>query len=73
MLILSMMDAATKSAMASDANLSKNQLWMIKRYLTESRYGNQLMVPEQGLDAPAGVDRIVPAKLRLYIITTWHS
>jgi hypothetical protein len=58
--ILSTMDAATTSAMAGEANLSKNQLWTINWYLTQS-CRSRLMVPEQRLDELAGVDRMVPA------------
>ena len=64
--ILSTMDAATTSAMAGDANLSKNQLWTISGYLTQS-CGSRLMVPEQRLDKVAGVDRMVPAKHGRYL------
>ncbi len=64
--ILSTMDAATTSAMAGDANLSKNQLRTINRYLTQS-CGSRLMVPEQRLDELAGVDRMVPAKHGTYL------
>jgi hypothetical protein len=64
--ILSTMDAATTSAMAGDANLSKNQLRTIKQYLTQS-CGSQLMVPAQRLDELAGSDRMVPAKHGTYL------
>jgi hypothetical protein len=63
--ILSIMDAATTSAMAADANLSKSQLRTINRYLTQS-CGSRLMVPERSIDALAGVDRMVPAEHGTY-------
>jgi hypothetical protein len=64
--ILSTMDAATTSAIAGEANLSKNQLWTINWYLTQSCQ-SRLMVPEQRLDLLAGVDRMVSAKHGTYL------
>jgi hypothetical protein len=64
--IISTMDAATTSAMAGDANLSKNQLRTINWYLAQS-CGSRLMVPEQRLDKLAGVDWMVPARYGMYL------
>jgi hypothetical protein len=64
--IIFMMDAATTSATAGDANLSKNQLWTINRYLTQS-CRSRLLLPEQRLDKLTGVDRMVPAKHGTYL------
>jgi hypothetical protein len=68
MLTPSIMNAATTtSAMIGEANLCKNWLQTIHRYLNQS-CGSQLIVPEQWLDELSpGVDQMVPPKHDTYL------